>query len=120
MPGWLRMAGLAQIAAIDRLDQRVGAVAARNTDEFVALGLEPVVIFLRRGRADVEEIGEAADLPQQLEELRLPVFERVAAHLDQIARDLGRDAVLQVLIALQIGITAFWAIGCESVSLLDV
>src|SRR3546814_20649723 len=56
--------------------------------------LEPVVIFLRRGRADVEEIGEADDLPQQLEELRLPVFERVAAHLDQIGRDLGRAAVL--------------------------
>src|SRR3546814_8397336 len=78
MPVRLRMAGLAQIAAIDLLDQRVGAVAARNTDEFVDLGLEPVVIFLRRGRADVEEIGEADDLPQQLEELRLPVFERVA------------------------------------------
>src|SRR3546814_19224188 len=60
--------------------------------------LEPVVIFLRRGRADVEEIGEADDLPQQLEELRLPVFERVAAPLDQIGRDLGRTAVLPGLI----------------------
>src|SRR3546814_12857932 len=57
-------------------------------------GLEPVVIFLRRGRAGVEEMGEADDLPQQLEELRLPVFERVAAHLDQIGRDLGRAAAI--------------------------
>src|SRR3546814_12556129 len=86
MPVRLRMAGLAQIAAIDLLDQRVGAVAARKTDEFVDLGLEPVVIFLRRGRADVEDIGEADDLQQQLAELRLPVFERVAAHRSQERR----------------------------------
>ncbi len=67
-------------------------------EQGIDLGLEPVVIFLRRRRADVEKIGEADDLPQQLEEFRLPVFERIAAHLDQIGSDLGRASVLLRLV----------------------
>jgi hypothetical protein len=36
-------------------------------------------------RTDIEEQCKPADLPDQLQELRLPVLERVARHLDDIA-----------------------------------
>jgi hypothetical protein len=61
---------------------------------FASLAL---VAFLRLRRADVEEPGKAADLPQQLEELGLPVLQRVAAHLDDVLRDLDRFIVLVLL-----------------------
>src|SRR5687768_13915195 len=69
---------------VESLDQLFGRLAAVDPKQRVDLCLHPVVILLRGGRADVEEISEADDLPEQLEEFRLPVLERVSAHLGEI------------------------------------
>ena len=57
------------------------------------LRLQAIIVFLGSRRADVEEIGEAEDLPEELQELGLPVLERVAKHLVRVARHFRRLAV---------------------------
>lgn len=46
--------------------------------------------LLRGRRADVQEVGKTQHLPEELKKFGLPIFERVATHLDEIARHLCR------------------------------
>ena len=80
----LGMSAGTQIMLVEVGDQLLGFLAADHAHDRVELGLGAVVILLRRRRADVEEVGQADDLPQKLQELRLPILERVAAGDDQI------------------------------------
>jgi nicotinate-nucleotide pyrophosphorylase (carboxylating) len=111
-PGRFRQLGLvavrpgvaagAQIMVVELADQFLRFLAAVHPQQRVDLGLDPVVILLRRRRADVEEISEADDLPDQLQELGLPILERVAAHFAEIVGPFGPLPVLGGLV--QIGL----------------
>ena len=93
------MAVVAQEVVVDLVDQLLAflftCLAAQN---LVDLGLQPVVVLLRRWRAEIEEIGEPHDLPQQLKELGLPVVEGLAQDLVGERDELGRLTLIARLL----------------------
>ncbi len=84
----LRMASRAQVPIVYFADQLLGILTASDLQELIHFRFQPVVILLGCGRSDIEEIGEANDLPDQLEKFRLPILERVPPHLDRVGRQL--------------------------------
>ena len=78
-------------------DQRFTLLSV-ELEQLVDLSLHAIVILLGGWRTDIEEVSEANDLPEQLQEFRLPVFERVPAHLDQIGAELRLLSMLCRLI----------------------
>src|SRR5690606_21379909 len=66
-------------------------------EDFIDLGLKPVGAFLGLRRTDKEQEGEPSDLPEKLQELGLPVLQRVAGHLDQVRTDLRHLTVGRLL-----------------------
>ncbi len=85
--------GLVQL--VDDLLPLFGRYALKD---LVDLGLGAIIAFLGLRGAEIEQEGKAADLPEQLQELRLPVLERVAQHLHQIRAELGRLPVGRLLL----------------------
>ncbi|MNE98292.1 hypothetical protein D3C80_1967900 [compost metagenome] len=86
------------MALINLPDERFTLFLTDKLEKGVDLGLDAIVVFFGRRRADVEEVGQPDDLPEQLQELRLPVLEGVTAHLDQVGVHLRRLAVLARLV----------------------
>src|SRR5215207_6719820 len=68
----------------------------------IDLGLDPVVALLGLRRADVQQNGQARDLPKQLQELRLPVLQRVTHHLHGVVADFDRLLVSKLLVRVGI------------------
>ena len=58
------VAALAVVPAINLLDQLKAALLADQFKQGVQLGFGAVVIFLRGGRTDIEEVGQTNDLPE--------------------------------------------------------
>lgn len=79
---------------VDGFDQLLTAFLADEFQQSVDLRLHPVIVLLRRGRADVEEVRQPNDLPQQLQELGLPVLEGVPPHRHELGRERRHLAVL--------------------------
>lgn len=66
--------------AIEMDDDFLAAVPL-EMEQRVDLRLQPVVIFMAARGSEIKEIGEADDLPEELQKLRLPVLKCVAQHL---------------------------------------
>lgn len=86
----IRMAAAAVMAFIDFLYQGQTALLSHQFKQCVDLGFLPIAVFLGRRRSDIEKIGQPHHLPQQLQELRLPVLEGVAPHFDRVGGKLRR------------------------------
>lgn len=78
-----RMTAAPLVVFVYLLKNLPASLVADQFQQGVDLGFQTVVILLRGWRADVEEVGEAHHLPQELQKLRLPVLERVPANLHQ-------------------------------------
>jgi len=86
----IRMAAAAVMAFIDFLYQGQASLLSHQFKQRVDLGFLPIAVFLGRRRSDIEKIGQPDHLPQQLQELRLPVLEGVTPHLDRVSGKLRR------------------------------
>ncbi len=93
-----RPEGLAVVLAVEHRDHALPILRVELAEDRIELGFLPLVALAGLGRAHVEQQGEATDLPQELEKLRLPVLERVARHLDDIRAHLHRPAVVALLV----------------------
>lgn len=78
MPVHRGVAAVTQVGVVDLGGEGEASLTPDQLQQGVDLRLEPLVILLRRRRADMEEVGQANDLSEQLQEPRLPVLEPVA------------------------------------------
>jgi hypothetical protein len=86
----------ALIQPIDFADRLVAIFLVHGEQNSVHFRFNPVIAFLRLRRADMQEQSEAGDLPEKLQEFRLPVLQCVAADLDEELTNLDRLIVLRL------------------------
>jgi hypothetical protein len=79
-------AGLAAVEAVVELgDDRLRLQRVQRSEDRVNLFFQTVSAFPGLGRAHMQEERQARDLPDELQELRLSVLQRVAADLNEVA-----------------------------------
>ena len=85
----------ASIVAIDLGDQTVGLLATDRSQDGVELGLDPIIALFGLRRTDMEQEGEAADLPEQLQALSIPSLQSSSAGSTAPARKVPRLGAFQ-------------------------
>src|SRR5687768_15753447 len=78
-------------------EEFLGLLRVDLAQDFLEHLLGAVLGFLALWRSHIEQERQSRDLPEQLQELRLPVLEGVAQHLDDVGAGLDRLAMRLLL-----------------------
>src|SRR5688572_28401760 len=74
----------ALIFVVDFPEQFVAIFRLDRLQYRIDLGFHPIVAYFRLRGADMQKKCKSGDLPDQLEDFRLPVFQRIAQHLNGV------------------------------------
>lgn len=78
---------------VEPADRSLAVFGIDLAQDGVELGLLAVIAFARLRGSDVKQKRKTADLPDQLQKLRLPVLQRIAQHLHGVLGSGHRHVV---------------------------